>query len=252
MFFFLSKTAYFLFMPLGWILILWILSMFLRNPTWKKHLRIAAFVMLVFFSNPFFANEVIGWWERSPREFSSLRPAYDYGVILTGVADNTRQPNDRVYFNKGADRVTHSVQLYKMGKLRKVLVSGGTGAFRTPPILESDNLKRALVMMGVPDSSILIENRSKNTYQSAINSKEIIKEPEASLLLVTSGFHMRRAEACFRKAGFNVDTFPADFHHSPRSFAPNVWIPNPGAIQKWTIVFHEILGMLAYRIMGYI
>ena len=57
-------------------------------------------------------------WEPPPKDFHSL-PDYEVGIILTGVTNIDKTPKDRTYFNKGADRVTHAVQLYKMGKIKK-------------------------------------------------------------------------------------------------------------------------------------
>ena len=239
-------------MPLGLILICLVFARIIKLPKWKKRLYWTTVIMSILFTNPFLANEVIGVWEYKPVPISELGSSYELAIVLTGVSDNQREPQDRVYFNKGADRVTHTVQLYKMGKIRKVLLSGGSGAFSDPNIMEADNLKRAMVMMGVPDSIIMVENNSKNTHQSAVNVKKLITKYESGrILLITSAFHMPRAYACFEKEGVKTTPFPADFYASKRFFTPNVWIPNPGALQKWTVVFHEIIGFLTYKIMGY-
>ncbi len=50
---------------------------------------------------------------------------HDLGIVLTGATIPNRLPNDRIYFARGADRVTHTVQLYKLGLLKKILISGG-------------------------------------------------------------------------------------------------------------------------------
>ncbi len=252
MFFYLSKTIYFLLMPLGLILICFVLAWKLKRIRWKRYCRYAGIFLCFLFTNPFLSNEFIGWWEYKPVPLSQLQNQYDLAIVLTGIADNQREPKDRVYFNKGADRITHTVQLYKMGKVKKILLAGGSGSFGTPDLLESDNLKRAMVMMGVPDSLIMVENKSKNTHQSAVNTAEMLEGQKYDrVLLITSAFHMRRAYASFTKAGMQVNPFPADFYASKRAYTPNVWIPNPGAMVKWTVLFHEILGLLTYKVMGY-
>ena len=252
MFFFLSKTIYFIAMPLGWIILCFLLSWKLKTEKWRKRMRWATLVLLLFFTNPFLANLAMYNWEQKPVSFESLKPHHT-AVVLTGVAKNNRQPFDRVFFNKGADRVTHTVQLYKMGKIKHVLISGGSGALLERKRTEADNLAHAFVLMGVPDSVITIENKSKNTHMSAVNIKnEWGSELEQPFILVTSGFHMLRSVGCFKKEGLAVTPFPVDYHSDEIEFSPTSIIPSPNSLEVWHIIFHEILGITVYSVVGYL
>lgn len=195
---------------------------------------------------------MIGWWEYSPIEFENT-PKSEWAVVLTGVANNRLEPTDRVYFNKGADRVFHTYQLYKMGKVEKILISGGHGGFTEADYSEAATLKRAFLTLGVPENNIHLEENSKNTHQSAQNSKSILNERGVEkILLITSSFHMKRARACFEKEGLSVNIFPTDFYQSPRRFTPDAWIPNPRAMIKFSIIFREIAGIFVYMVVGYV
>jgi Ca-activated chloride channel family protein len=44
----------------------------------------------------------------------------DIGIVLTGITNLHKNPKDRTYFNKGADRIYHAVMLYKMNKINKI------------------------------------------------------------------------------------------------------------------------------------
>lgn len=253
MFFFLSKTLYFFLMPLGIVIIVFFIGRSSRNPWRKKRYYRIAIYLLIIFTNPFLANEAIKGWEMEPLPLNELNKTYDVAVVLTGVADNQREPQDRVYFNKGADRVFHTFQLYKLNKIEKILISGGSGSFGEVKVKEADNLKSAFLLMGVSEEDLLVENESSNTRQSAVNCTEIIgNNAFKSVLLITSSFHMKRASLCFKKVNIEHDVFPADFYGSVRRYTPDRWLPNPGALKKWTIVFHEVLGITAYWVMGYI
>jgi uncharacterized SAM-binding protein YcdF (DUF218 family) len=236
------------------ICLCFLLSVLLKNEKWRKRAFWAAFIMLFFFSNDFIANEVMRAWELKATPFSEMTRTYEMGIVLTGVTSGYREPADRVYFQKGADRVTHAVQLYKLGIIKKVLISGGTGRLVDVQTREADELKKAFLIMGVPEEDILIENQSRNTYESAVEVKKMLGSIQASdCLLITSAFHMRRSRACFKKAGIPMDTFTTDFYAHDRFFYPDTLIvPQLEALILWQKLIKEWVGLAAYKAAGYV
>src|SRR5262249_50502925 len=148
-------------------------------------------------------------WEIPPTPFADIHKQYEWGVVLSGVTKSGMTPSDRVYFSQGADRVTHTFQLYKLGYIKKILVSGGSGSLLNPEQREADEIASVLLMMGARPEDVLTENNSRNTHESALEVKSILtgKTSPENCLLITSAFHMRRSAACFRKAGWPMDTF---------------------------------------------
>lgn len=254
MFFVLSKVLNFLTNPLIFVFGFLIASAWVKKTHLKKRFFWIAFSLLVFFSNEFIAHEAMRAWEGEASPYASINTVYDWGIVLTGVTANDRQPADRVYFTHGADRVLHAVQLYKKGIVKKILITGGSGALVTKNRPEADEILDVMVMAGVPVNDILIERDSRNTHESAVNTKTILeKESGNKYLLITSGFHMLRSEGCFKKAGLNVDTFRADFYTHPRYWTPDVLlVPRADAIGLWQKMFKEWAGIIAYRVAGYI
>ena len=166
-----------------------------------------------------------------------------------------KSPFDRVYFNKGADRIMHALQLYKEKKINKILISGGTGSLFNTGRLEADNLKLVLIQANVPEIDILIENKSRNTFENAQYSAKILNQrfPTGDYLLITSAFHMRRANACFVNAGINASLYSTDFYTHDRNFHfDTLLFPSVQAISKWTLLFRELLGWTLYKLSGYI
>lgn len=257
MFFILSKILMFVIKPLNWVVAFLIAGFILKNPRRKKIAFISALSILVFFSNDFIANQLLKAWEVEPVPIRDLS-AYDAGIVLTGVANTEIEPRDRVYFNKGADRVTHAAQLYKEGKIKKIVISGGSGKLirRSDDIPEADNIVQFYLMTGIPWEDIIVENQSQNTYQSAANCRTLLEKmfPGGRHLVITSAFHQRRSMGCFRKAGVDADAFSCDFH-TDRSGEFNVaslLLPSTAAIQKWEIMLKEWAGIAAYRAAGYL
>lgn len=254
MFFVLSKVLNFLTNPLVFVFVSFIASVLVRNTRLKKRFFWIAFSLLLFFSNDFIANEAMRAWEGKPTLYASMNKVYDWGIVLTGVTANDRQPADRVYFHHGADRVLHAVQLYKKGIVKKILISGGSGALIVKNRPEADEIREVMLMAGVAATDILIERDSRNTHESAVKTKLILeKQPGGNYLLVTSGFHMRRSVGCFKKAGLQVDSFRADFYAHPRYVTPDVLlVPRADAIGLWQKMFKEWAGLAAYWAAGYV
>src|SRR5690349_17417422 len=110
MFFVLSKILNSFILPLTIVFIILVLSIVLRNPLWKKRLQYSGVILLFLFSNDFLANEAILAWEIKPIAYKDMAP-YKLGIVLTGTTIPGLEPNDRIYFSRGADRVTHTVEL---------------------------------------------------------------------------------------------------------------------------------------------
>lgn len=255
MFFFLSKTLTYLIRPLSIVVALFLSSWVLKNPLWKRRLFIAGISLLLLFSNDFIANELMKAWELPVTPLLEIKKEYEYGILLCGVAKSDVGPNDRIYLAGGADRVTHSLMLYRMGYIRKILISGGSGLLSGQGEKEADQLASLLELMGVPGEDLVIENSSRNTHESSVEVAKMlngISTPE-QCLLITSASHMRRSLGCFAKTGWKMDYFSVDFQSHNRRFTPDVLIvPKIEALNSWSVLMKEWVGYIVYSIVGYI
>ncbi|MEX2231811.1 MAG: YdcF family protein [Cyclobacteriaceae bacterium] len=230
-------------------------SIFVKHKVWKKRLRLAGVIMLVLFSNEFIANELMKAWEIKTKPYADMRQ-YKLGVVLTGVTIPQLTPNDRIYFQKGADRIVHTVQLYKLGIIERILISGGSGRIVDIQEREADQFKHAMLLMGVPDSVISLENQTRNTHESAVEVKKMLADLGYSsndCVLITSAFHMRRSLACYRKVGLDLDSFSTDFYaHQGVYYFDAFVIPKLEAFIIWHKLAKEWVGFVAYWISGYV
>lgn len=240
-------------MPLMWILVVLLYALFTRHQTRRKQALVTATVLLLFFTNPFVSNEAWLAWEHPPTPMSQLQQ-YDAAIILTGITNQDKSPKDRVYIRRGADRVQHPLQLYKKGYVQKFIISGGSGSLSPKESTEAALLRHLLLNAGVPDTDIVTEEQSRNTHENAVYTKAVLQQhPEfQKLLLVTSAFHMRRAAACFQKQGIAADMFSTDFYTTDRSITfEQLVIPQEVHLYHWQKLFHEMLGFMVYKLMGY-
>ena len=210
---------------------------------------------MIFFSNRFISNEVLSLWEIPPTPIASLEKKYTVGIVLGGVTNTDKKPRDRVYFYKGADRITHAVHLYNRGIIKKILVSGGSSKLINRDIKEAHNLHAFLRMLGIPEEDIIVEDEARNTYENASLSAEILKKEfrGEKHLVITSAFHLRRAMGCFRKTGLDVEGFSTDFYGKERQYTLDKFIlPDLSAFADWQLIIREWLGFFFYKISGYL
>lgn len=251
MFFILSKLLSFIVMPVTLIVLAFLLSWLYKK--YRHFFLLTGLALLFLFTNPFLGNVLIRWWEVSPTLLSDL-PAYHIGIVLGGITSD-KEPRDRVHVTGAADRILHALHLYREGKIDKILISGGSGKILKDDIPEAVLLQKILLLSQIPEQDIMIETSSRNTRENALFSAAILEEeyPAQKYLLITSAFHMRRARACFEKVGLTVDTYSVDMRGNETEYTPDVLlIPNTAAIGTWEVMIKEWLGMLAYKISGYI
>lgn len=251
MFFIISKIFQHFFSPTLWIIIIFLLSFILKKQKIIKILRITAFVMLVFFSNPFVFYEFMRAWEPKAKFKSELKQSYDYGILLTGmITYDTKY--ERINFKSSSDRLWQTIDLYQEGYLKKIIIVGGSGEVFNQEFKESAILKDYLIKLGIPSEDILIETNSRNTYENAVETAKILKpnENKNSYLLISSAYHMKRSKACFKKQGFDVDIYVTDRYAGKRIFSLDLFIPKSEILQNWTLLIHEVSGYIIYWISG--
>jgi uncharacterized SAM-binding protein YcdF (DUF218 family) len=251
MFFILSKILYKLLMPASLLFFFLLAALVCRR--FRKKLLITALSLFLIFSSPVLTNELFSLWEFPPVAFSNVKTC-KVGVVLSGFSTPEMKPQDRTYFTRGADRLIHAVQLYKTGKIKKILVSGAPQFDNTGNLIEKENdIKNTLVVCGVAPEDILTEEKSRNTNENAVFTADLLRKnfPNEKILLITSSFHMRRAAACFRKNKIQFEQFPVDFYAREPHYTWRDFLPSEEAFQHFGLFIHEVTGFVVYRILGY-
>ena len=163
-------------------------------------------------------------------------------VVLGGGCEESEYPPHMVLGEDSYDRSLAAGWLYRSQAARPVLVSGSRCDSAMALLLEAQ---------GVAPEFIVQEGRSINTHENAAYSAEILRSKGIrSVVLVTDAKSMLRAELCFRKEGIGVVPFPAGL--GIREFDFTQLIPTWLAIRANGETVHEFLGLLWYRLRGWI
>ena len=174
------------------------------------------------------------------------------GIVVLGGAIDTDVSQERrtIAVNDTGERLTKTAELSMLYPDARILISGGLGDLLPEDETSESALSRDfLVEIGVPKRRIEIEERSRNTCENAVESKAIAApQPGQTWLLVTSAFHMPRAVACFRAAGFPATPYPVDYL-ARRSDLGSLVASISVGLYLADLAAHEWLGLVAYHLV---
>ena len=102
-----------------------------------------------------------------------------------------------------AARIDHAVQLYREGRVQKIVFTGGRSS--EDGLSEAEAASRYAQAAGVPAGAIVLEDRSRTTRRNLANAAPILRrEGIGSVLLVSDPLHLRRALAMARAEGIEA------------------------------------------------
>ncbi|MBM6596429.1 YdcF family protein [Microvirga pudoricolor] len=175
------------------------------------------------------------------------------GVILLGgsVDSSESAALGQLVANESAERVMDTLLLAARYPQARILISGGGGNVFGEGIAEAPIIAAYFKDVKVEPSRILVEDRSRTTFENAIFSREMVEpKPGERWLLVTSAWHMPRAVGVFRKAGFEVTPYPVDYRTGGPSeaFKPFAFVSD--GLRRLDVATKEWAGLIGYHYTG--
>jgi uncharacterized SAM-binding protein YcdF (DUF218 family) len=196
----------------------------------------------------------LGQWLALPLEARFPQPklpARIDGVIVLGgaVEPAITKAHGQVALNEAGARIVEAFILARQHPEAKLLLSGGNASiFPHPGEDEAEDTRRLFLALGIAPQRILVEGRSRNTYENALYSRALADpKPGGVWVLVTSAMHMPRAVGCFRRVGWNVLPYPVDFHTTAH---PGVDFLLADHLGLMDLAAKEWVGLVAYRLLG--
>jgi uncharacterized SAM-binding protein YcdF (DUF218 family) len=114
--------------------------------------------------------------------------------------------SDAIVVVSGGDtqaRTAAGIELYKNGWADTLILSGAAQDKSGPSNAQAMRLQAERA--GVPESAIIIDEDAESTQQNAQNTRTIFgNQGYEDIILVTSGYHQRRASLEFNKLAENV------------------------------------------------
>ena len=257
--FLLSKLLPLLLLPLGVAMLLLVWGAVHR----RRWPGISAFAVLWIFATPLTAEALWRWLERPHQRrtaatvvqaalLQQVRPA---AVVVLGTGRHPAPGPARASEWSDADRFFAGLdayaQLRRQGEASRLIFTGGW--WPTQPDLppEGDVLRQRAIALGVPAAAVVSTGKVRNTADEA-EAVAALLPAESTVLLVTSAFHMARAQRLFERQGLTVLPFPVDFQgsgawagHPLRN--PLNYVPSAGGLQSSSRALREAIGRTVYR-----
>ncbi|HEU0117212.1 MAG TPA: YdcF family protein [Alphaproteobacteria bacterium] len=253
--FVLSKVFWVFASPGNVLVLLLVLGAFLatshnvKRQGWGR--KLCFDIAFIFF---FISVFPVGDWAIAPLEnrFPMAKPDHVDGIILLGGDEKPYMSEKRgqPVMYQSARRYIEFAALAREYPQAKLVFTGGSGLLAPEAKIEDMQVaKQALSSIGVPIERMVFEDKSRNTYENATKSFELLHPaPTENWLLVTSAWHMPRSMECFRKAGWNVYPAPTDYMSSGvMSWKPEFNFSEH--IFKLNIAVHEYYGLISYKLM---
>ena len=245
MIFALSKIFIFLLRPIVWCFCIIVVGFFSKNSKHQKRLIAFAAIALFLFTNSFVVGKIFNFYEPG-------YPAdehFDVGVVLGGFSGISKR-NNQIEFYAASDRLLQALSLYKDGKIGKLMIVSGNASLTDNSIKEADLVLAYLKKINIPDSAIWIDNQSRNTVENAKYAGLLIekKMPNASIMVITSAWHIPRAKISFDKnLGKKVSYYPTQYIGKTTYYLGDYIIPSSAALSQWDILIKEWVGLLVDR-----
>jgi uncharacterized SAM-binding protein YcdF (DUF218 family) len=235
-------------------LLAWCLA-FLTLATWRhpapKTLRFGASASLLVFlmlSTPLAVDPAFSMLQQAARSEQRCGPPPPGSVLIVLAGGLNRNPAQVTDFNAlrsdSLRRTLFAVALAQRTPHSVLLFSGGGGTrFR-----EADVMGALAQALGFAPDRIVLDRTSRTTAASAINTRAMpAGDSGRPRYLITSAYHMPRANMAFRDAGQKVCAWPVDFLDTEVP-PPELFTPGIGSLQRSTLLLHEALGMVFYRL----
>mgnify|MGYP001281350254 CR=1 FL=1 len=214
----------------------------------SRKIIIISTLTIIIFSLPIISKKLNLYLQKdySLKDISSVNEA-DAIVVLSGIVSVVKVGDKLKYeFGGGVDRILSGMDLFKKNKAPLLILTRGKLPWQYG-IPEGEFLREFAVKFGIPKESILLTEEVKNTDEEAKSVKKILNIKNANVILVTSAFHMPRAQKVFEAANVNVIPFPVDFQ-SLKKITFIDFIPSASGLSGTSNFIREILGRLYYSL----
>ena len=128
-------------------------------------------------------------------------------------------------------------------------------AFSITSDAEATGAASMLTDMGVAPDRLILEAGARDTYENAVYLKAELDRlgllgPGKRWVLITSAYHMPRAIASFRQAGFDVEPWPVDYRTRGRADLTRPFDKVSEGLRRVDVATREWVGLLAYWLAG--
>ncbi len=260
MFFYLAKVLWFLLQPSTLIALLIGYGAILIWTGWarwgRRFVTVGAILLLLAGLSPLGNVLILPLEDRFPRVDLDAPPP-PTGFILLGGAEDRLVGTARKApaLNEAGERIVETAILAQRFPGAKIAFTGGDAGVLYKSDSEANGAAALLTALGVPRERLILEAKARDTYENAVFLKQELGKlgllgPEARWVLITSAYHMPRAMAAFRAAGFDVEAWPVDYRTRGEADLTRPFDKVSEGLRRVDTATREWVGLFAYWLRG--
>ena len=226
---------------------------------WRGRVRLAGTCLTILFTGTL-ALTILPLGDLLLRPLESQFPAQPPltqvdGIIVLGGAEETGTARHwgGVQVNEAGERLTEAAVLALRFPNAKLVFTGGSARVgRSEDTTDPSEMTRDLwLALGVAPGRITLEQNSRNTAENARLTHDLIQpKPGETWVLITSAFHMPRAQETFARNGWEgIIPWPVDFRSGDLADGRGNWRLDRNLLGV-NLALKEYLGTLVYRTFG--
>lgn len=240
---YLHKILPLLLLPTGLILGLMILGLVSRrrSPIW------AALMLFWLCSTPVLSDRLMAAVEgHGQRLDPNAMPKVEAIVVLSGMIKIAPGSAAIPEWGEASDRFWGGLDLYQADKAPRLIFTGGWVPWRPDQQPEGEYLREIALAQGISPTAMTVTEPVVNTAAEAEAVRALLSD-QPTILLVTSAFHMPRAQGLFEQLGCTVIPYPVDFYANlSRPWSGLDFLPHANAFHQTELAWRELIGRAYY------
>ena len=242
---YLHKILPLIFSPLFFILSIIIFGIIIGS----KKTSFVGVIILIICSMPIVSSKMIAYLESDyelnrPSEIDTANAI----VVLSGMVKTIKTKDSLDYeWSEAVDRFFAGIDLFKLNKAPTLIFTRGKVPWSIG-LPEGEFLREEAIKLGIPKKDILLTENVENTDQEAKAIKKLLSLDDPKVILVTSAFHMPRAQLVFEAAGISVIPFPVDFLIGTGKITLMSFIPSASSFASTNFFVREMIGRTYYNL----
>jgi uncharacterized SAM-binding protein YcdF (DUF218 family) len=242
---YLHKLLPLLVSPLALVMLLMLWSLLRRS----RGPMIAALAVLWIFSTPIVSNALWRAVEgHAVRTHAASLPQADAIVILSGMLLSPPAEDPTIFEWGDPDRFFGGLEALAAGKAPVLVFTGGKLPWEHEGFNEGKLLQQTAHRLGISPERTLLTGDVESTEQEAKAVRALLPPEQQKIILVTSAFHMHRAQRLFEAERFIVTPYRVDFKVPNERTTFLDFVPQAKAFFRASEATREWLGRLYYEL----
>ena len=174
------------------------------------------------------------------------------GIIIMGGSTDPYLSDvyNQIIFKASAERLFEAKRLIEKFPRSQIIFTGGSGKILNNTYNESDDAKNFFLQNGIDTEKIIFENKSRNTYENILLSKESIDhKTNGKWLVISSAYHLTRVINVADNIGWKLIPYATDFQIQ-KKFKFNISFNFYKNLSQIQLASHEWIALFYYYLSG--